>query len=632
MPKQRHNTQLNFNALLKPPLVLAVSLAVITLAGCKTSSLSSSKSELPSGNMSSTLFDAIPIEKNNTEIRNLVSEAVRSLETNELALASQKINQALKLDVSNSNIQFLNGLIYSYQAKLSDLEKSELAVQGFNLSRQFDPNNWITAYHQGLLNLDRRKFNLAQKYFAEAALLNDNYPSTFYHLAAASYHAHDPITAAGALSKLREFSIYKKNPKVLRASALVMAALNNFSEAKAFNNQYKEVVSQPNKQKQLESRLDDWSDFHKLGSLVPPDIIATAPTKEPLQIAQLNLNNGSENSGLQSSSSETKPKKDNEMVIVDVVIVRTEENSSTRRGVNLLNSLSIQFGQSENPGFKYSRIRDLPASSSVARTIVRNIEIPSITYSLNIANSNTNRSEILARPSLTALDGKVSKFFSGININAAATSDSGGGTPVEVKKDIGVSMAILPKLLKNGRLILKVVAERTFLTAPNTTSITFAQRIDTSKTKVSATVNMKFGETIILSGLSEKETIYSRDGVPGLQEVPVLQYGFSREDNTNFQKSVLILLTPRRPAYSHQSTPSKSATEQTSSNMNILNELRSRYSDWFFPYPNWASVFNHMQKNSLYREFRTGDVELENWENDRMRSNRIKRILDFIYY
>jgi general secretion pathway protein D len=365
---------------------------------------------------------------------------------------------------------------------------------------------------------------------------------------------------------------------------------------------------------------------------VPPDVIATASTKEPLKIAQLNLNSGPKNSENQSNSSKDEPKKDNQMVIVDVVIVRTEENSTTRKGVNLLNSLSIQFGQSENPGFKYSRIRDLPASSSIARTIVRNIEIPSITYSLNIANSNTNRSEILARPSLTALDGKVSKFFSGININAAATSDSGGGTPVEVKKDIGVSMAILPKLLKNGRLILKVVAERTFLTTPNTTSITFSQRIDTSKTKVSATVNMKFGETIILSGLSEKETEYSRDGVPGLQEVPVLQYGFSREDNTEFQKSVLILLTPRRPAYTHQSTTPKSNPEQSSPNKIILNELRSRYSDWFLPYPNWASVFNHMQKNSLYREFRTGDVELENWENDRVRSNRIKRILDFIYF
>ena len=57
-----------------------------------------------------------------------------------------------------------------------------------------------------------------------------------------------------------------------------------------------------------------------------------------------------------------------------------------------------------------------------------------------------------------------------------------------------------------GDLFLKVVAERTFLTAQNTTSITVSQRIDTSKTKVSATVNMKFGETIILSGLSEKET------------------------------------------------------------------------------------------------------------------------------
>jgi len=120
--------------------------------------------------------------------------------------------------------------------------------------------------------------------------------------------------------------------------------------------------------------------------------------------------------------------------------------------------------------------------------------------------------------------------------------------------------------------------------------------------------------------------------VPGLQEVPVLQYGFSREDNTEFQKSVLILLTPRRPAYTHQSTTPKSDPEQSSPNKTILNKLRSRYSDWFLPYPNWASVFNHMQKNSLYREFRTGDVELENWENDRVRSNRIKRILDFIYF
>jgi general secretion pathway protein D len=582
--------------------------------------------------VSATLSDAIPIEKNNTKIRNLVSDAVKLMENGDLPLASQKINQALKLDISNPYIQFLNGLIYSHQAKSNDKEKAKLAAQGFELSRQFDPSNWITAYHQGLLNLNRRQFSLAQKYFAEAALLNDNYPNTFYHLAAASYHAHDPVTAAGALNKLRAFGNHDKDPHVLRASALVMASLNNVDEAAAFNKQYKNLISQPDKQKQLDGRLKDWSNFHNLETINPPSIIQTTTTAEKIQLAQLNMNDSSEKKQTPLSFSEDKPKNKNEMVIVDVVIIRTEENSTTRKGVNLLNSLSIQFGQSENPGLKYARIRDLPSSNNVLRTVVRNIEIPSITYSLNIANSNTNRSEILARPSLTALNGKVSKFFSGININGAATSDTGGGTPVGVQKDIGVSMAILPKLLKNGRLILKVVAERTFLSVPNNTSITFAQRIDTSKTKVSATVNMKFGETIILSGLSEKETEYSRDGVPGLQEIPVLQYGFSREDNRNFQKSVLILLTPRRAAYTHQTAIPKVNSKSSLSNRNILNDLRSRYSDWFYPYPNWASVFNHMQKNSLYREFRTGDVELENWENDRVRSNRIKRILDFIYF
>ncbi|MBT3770205.1 MAG: hypothetical protein HOF85_10145, partial [Acidiferrobacteraceae bacterium] len=40
-------------------------------------------------------------------------------------------------------------------------------------------------------------------------------------------------------------------------------------------------------------------------------------------------------------------------------------------------------------------------------------------------------------------------------------------------------------------------------------------------------------------------TEHNRDGVPGLQDAPFLQYFFSQRDISEFQKSVLILLTPR---------------------------------------------------------------------------------------
>jgi hypothetical protein len=64
----------------------------------------------------------------------------------------------------------------------------------------------------------------------------------------------------------------------------------------------------------------------------------------------------------------------------------------------------------------------------------------------------------------------------------------------------------------------------------------------------------------------------------------------------------------------------------------VLSELQSRYGDWFRPYPNWASVFRHLQENPLYREFRTGDVTLERWETQTEAANRLKTLPDFLHY
>ena len=202
-----------------------------------------------------------------------------------------------------------------------------------------------------------------------------------------------------------------------------------------------------------------------------------------------------------------------------------------------------------------------------------------------------------------------------------------------MQKEIGVKLALQPEFLDDGRIKLNVTAERTFLTTPNTSSITFDLRIDTSKTMVNANVVMNFGETLILSGLSEKETERTRDGVPFLQDVPGLQYFFSNRTTRDFQKSVLILLTPRPPSYTYQSKSQRSKSmAQMSANERSLSELQARYSDWFKPYPNWASVFHHMQDNALYREFRTGDVTMERWANMETISSRLKQALEFLYY
>ena len=175
--------------------------------------------------------------------------------------------------------------------------------------------------------------------------------------------------------------------------------------------------------------------------------------------------------------------------------------------------------------------------------------------------------------------------------------------------------------------------ERTFLQTPST-SVTYSFQLRTSKTTVAANVVLRRGETLILSGLSEKETENIRDGVPGLQDVPLIQYLFSRQTTRDFNRSVLVLVTPRTPEYTYRPRDARklAGAARGDSEDEVLNELKARYTDWFRPYPNWASVFHHLQNNTLYREFRTGDVALERWDTQSTHGARLKTTLDFLYY
>lgn len=621
-------------------------------AGCQTDDMFGAPPETVSQ------IRDIPADKINTDSRRYAALAIAALKKEDLDNASKFINNALRLEINNSYLQFLNGYVYHQQVSNGDVTKAEMAKQGYELAIQFDATNWLARYHLGLIYLDQREYAGAQKHFAEAMHYNADDPGLLYNLAISSYYAQDPVTADGALRHLRALPGYGQDRRVLRASSMVLAALNKPKEAKRFFDLYKDAPGA--KTAFVGRRLRDWHQFHEgFGKRTPAQMVQVEPLPDPNQPADAMMGQpadamgapgfgeqqaqdqqpGFEQDAAEQPQEEPAPIDENGMVIVDVVIIRTEESYTTSKGVNLLNGLQLQFGGSnaDTAGLSYTKTQQ-PLGNSVdpgtGTILIRRLTIPAITYSLNIANTNTTRNEILARPTLVALNGQPSEFFSGVEINAAAVGgNNGDGSTVQIEKEIGVKLTVTPEFLEDGRVKLAVTAERTFLTTPNTSSVTFTLRIDTSKTNVNANVAMNYGETLILSGLSEKETERKRDGVPGLQDVPGVQYLFSNRTTTDFQKSVLILLTPRPTQYIFQSERNrKKGTQRLSRDERVLSELQARYSDWFRPYPNWASVFHHMQANKLYREFRTGDVALEKWENLETRRNRLNQALDFLFF
>ncbi len=595
------------------------------------------------------LSNKIPPDRINTLPRKKAAEGIRALEKNDLQAASQAFNQALRMDVQNSYLQFLNGLTYHLMAVQGNGEKFRLAEQGYVLAAQFDKSIWLAPFYQGLLHIDQKQWPEAQEQFARAALIKPDEPDVLYHLAQSSYYAGQPERAYAILARLgKQDKDAGQSARTNRGLAVTTAALGQFADAQKHLASYQKVVSDAESVGQLRARLEGWKDLYgsmereqkskptpqRQSQFIEPDSSFVrpepVPPPEPMQSAPP-----------EAAFAET------EMVMVDVVLIGTEADETDTRGLNLLSGLRLQFGNplAPNPAalsVSWNRAEDraAPDGLSDVKTLIRAIQIPSISYSLNIFNSLDSRSEVIAKPTLTALVGEPSKFFSGVDVNAAAVSGADGDS-VAIQKQIGVSLEVTPQLLPNDMVKLKVKAERTFLTTPSQ-SVVFQFRLDTTKTSVDANVAMRFGQTLLLSGLMERADESHRDGVPGLQDVPVVQYGVSRRQKREYSKSVLILLTPRRPNYFGGAGPidtggGKSLSEgQRFGNYPTRNgaigQFERRYRHWFTLPPNYAAIFRHLQFSQLYNEFRTGDFDLERWDYSQPHSRRLTRALRYLYY
>lgn len=603
-----------------------VGLAVLAVAGCQTvgqdGAYFSDFNGRPSGQIS-------PIAQTSV-IKELVRASTDALKAQKLDQASLLINQALKLDITNADLQFLNGLTYHLMGTAGDAGKYVLAEQGYQQALKFDPGNLAAQYQLGLLYMDQRRNGLAQGYFAAVALHRGDDPSVLYHLAAASYYARDPKTSEAALKRLMQVDPDARNkPEVLRAAALSLAAMDDRDGAAEYLTAYRKAATDARAATYLERRVGGWQSFYDNDAkTMLAQFSDGVPYNEPgnaFGIEQAPRNVDSLYGAPSAAPMETMPKDDefteSDMVVVDVVLIGTQEDVRDSRGINLLNGLQLQFGDplTGTAGLGYSSTNTNDGLDSglaeSTQTITRMISIPAVTYSLNIANSADANNQVLAKPSLVAQTGQTSEFFSGTEILAAAVS-GGSGDSVSVQKEVGVKLAVTPEILPNNRLRLHVVAERTFLTDPSN-SVVFEFRLDTTKTNVNSTVTMKFDETLILGGLSERETSRSADGVPGLMDIPGINLLFSQRVKRDFERSVLILITPRRPQYTRQAASDRDDTTARMSNLERdIERLQQRNKDWYTPRPTFNEILGRLQGREFFEEFRSGDVRVVPWQND----------------
>jgi pilus assembly protein CpaC len=111
-------------------------------------------------------------------------------------------------------------------------------------------------------------------------------------------------------------------------------------------------------------------------------------------------------------------------------------------------------------------------------------------------------------------------------------------------------MSFTPVVQSEGRISLKVMTEVSDLSSDNALSLTVpgaTQNVTIPSIRVrraDTTVEIPSGGSLAMAGMIQEQTKAAINGIPGLQQLPVLGALFRSRDYVNNQSELMILVTP----------------------------------------------------------------------------------------
>jgi tetratricopeptide (TPR) repeat protein len=604
----------------------------------------------------------------------LALEGVKKLEENRYDDASRLFNAALKFSPNRAELHFMNGLTYHLQYLRGDEEKKGLAASGYHLALEADPAMGVAAMQLGRLELAARRYPEAAAAFAHATRVDPQNGAAWMGLAGAAYYAMDLGEARRAIANA--LPLMQDEPGAWRAATMIQAASDRSPETQAAVGRYAALEPDATSRERLASRVEQWRHFHlaaaKAASEAPPPTrlaqagmppgyptgMPGAPTApgNPVEPNWSDCAGAGSASGpggggyaaggpATSSGDETTalpalpaPCRGTSpaMAILDVVIVRTENNASSSYGINLLDGLTYVFNQTRTVADVLTQVAGAPDTRNVTITRQRSSSFPGasgFSYSLNIANSTDARSEVLARPSLVVLDRKPSTFFSGRNLTLGLPGGNNSSSTI-ADRAVGVSLSVTPTFLDANSMLLSVRAARSFL-EPLDFNVAFPHSVQASRNSVSANVAIKTGQTLILSGLSEQEVQRGVAGVPVLQDIPALQYLFGNKTKQVFTRSVLIAITPRKVA-NDESQMARALPElerwREGERKELVPGITARMAAGERGETNLDATYKHLLHNELFLQFRSGDIRADDWSQPSRLESLLRDVRTLLYF
>jgi pilus assembly protein CpaC len=232
---------------------------------------------------------------------------------------------------------------------------------------------------------------------------------------------------------------------------------------------------------------------------------------------------------------------------------------------DIIKQMGVDLGASMNYGTAVVNFNNSNPFTALGQPLVSGnaLSASSVVKGLPTVNATVRAMEsagvirTLAEPNLTAISGESATFIAGgeFPIPAGYSCDPTTHvctTQISYKK-FGISLNFTPVVLSEGRISLRVMTEVSELSNDN--SITVSQALSSTTTnsitipsvrtrRAETTLEIPSGGSMAMAGLIQQQTKQAVNGLPGLDQLPVLGALFRSQDFVNNETELMVLVTP----------------------------------------------------------------------------------------
>ncbi len=244
-----------------------------------------------------------------------------------------------------------------------------------------------------------------------------------------------------------------------------------------------------------------------------------------------------------------------DQVMLKVTVAEVRRDIIKQLGVDL--SASMNYGTAavafNNSNPFTANNGPLVAGNGLAGAALTKAGLPSVTATLR-AMESAGVVRTLAEPNLTAISGESATFISGgefpipTGVTCQTTTAGAIGQCVQTVsfKKFGISLNFTPVVLSEGRISLRVMTEVSEVSSEN--ALTGGQggtTIPSIKTRrAETTLEIPSGGSIAMAGLISEQTKQAVNGMPGVDQLPILGGLFRSQDFVKNETELMVIVTP----------------------------------------------------------------------------------------